>query len=385
MSTDPGPPTPPAEPPGPPRDAPRARALDGLRGLAATAVVFYHAVLHHDLSVIERVLFRPVQDLASLRDVASKIALTFVHGETAVQVFFVLSGCVLSLSLRRRRAGVVRAAAAFAAARILRLYPPLVACLIAFFVLTRIGPAGMPQFTAADLLINCTLWATPMHGPSYTVQMELLAVPFLLAAWLLRRTVGPGGYVFAAFYGLLALQSDPMVLHLPHMHAFLFAFLLGMLASEDLLRPMFRGVPSAAWWALFLLMPLCRMFHERLAVVAIVAQTTAAGLLVAGLLHARGSSLHRMLESPPLQFLGRISYSLYLLNPPVLFLVWAITDRFAWPGRHPLEAGLVIGAASLVLTIPPAWASERWIERPSIRAAHALAAALRGRPAGTPV
>ena len=65
-------------------------------------------------------------------------------------------------------------------------------------------------------------------------------------------------------------------------------------------------------------------------------------------------------------FLGRISYSFYLFN--VLFLQMLTPELFrhASPGRHPLEFGLGLAAVVIVLTIPVAVLSERFLERPSI-------------------
>jgi len=73
-----------------------------------------------------------------------------------------------------------------------------------------------------------------------------------------------------------------------------------------------------------------------------------------------------MLEGKYAQLIGRVSFSLYLFNVPVLYLLWAYTDTLVWPKTHALEAGFLIGLFSLVLTLPIAWASEHWIERWSV-------------------
>jgi peptidoglycan/LPS O-acetylase OafA/YrhL len=66
----------------------------------------------------------------------------------AVFVFFVLSGCVLRLSLEGRNNGPpALLCARFTAARMLRLYPPVVVCLVAFYGISHAGIPGYPVFT----------------------------------------------------------------------------------------------------------------------------------------------------------------------------------------------------------------------------------------------
>jgi hypothetical protein len=81
----------------------RNHALDGLRGVAAATVAYYHGILHFDPNLIDRVLYTPLQVARSAGDVMAKIALTIFNGEDAVFLFFLMSGCVLRLSLDRGR------------------------------------------------------------------------------------------------------------------------------------------------------------------------------------------------------------------------------------------------------------------------------------------
>jgi len=351
----------------------RSRALDGLRGYAALAVVLYHAILHNDTTLIERVLFQPIQALSGSRDILTKIALLLQNGELAVFVFFVLSGAVLRLSLDRRTdSPLLPTCISFAGARLLRLYPPLIACLVLFFGLSLVGLKGFPEIPLKLFLLNLTLWDTSMHGPSTTLQAEVMAIPFLLVAWLLRKHFGLPGLVLMFVYSVLAIDNASLVFHLPNMHGYLFAFMVGMIAAEPALRPMMRQAPASSWWLVFALLIFSKTFHHHSSVPAFVTMVVSAGVLVSGLLYGQRGSLTAFLERPVSQFLGRISFSFYLLNVPMLGVIWAFSDRYAWPKTHALEAGLLVGLASLVLTIPLAWASERWVERPSITAGRRL-------------
>jgi peptidoglycan/LPS O-acetylase OafA/YrhL len=182
-------------------------------------------------------------------------------------------------------------------------------------------------------------------------------------------------------YSVLAIDAPWKVFYLPNMHVYLFEFVAGMLVAEPMLRPLVVQAPSGTWWVAAAGLVFCRTFHFHASIAALIAVVIAAAALVAGLLHGRRGSFAAMLERPSLQALGRVSFSLYLFNVPILILIWAFTDRLAWPKTHALEAGLGVGLAALIITRPLAWFSERWVERPSVAAGRWIWSIL--RPTGS--
>ena len=325
--------------------------------------------------------------MPTVRDAVTKLFLVLFNGEVAVYVFFVLSGCVLRMSLERQaRDPAVRLCAGFAVARAVRLYPPVIACMVLFYGLSQLGIPGLARFTPWQLLQNASLWAITMHGPSNTIQIELLAIPFILAAWLLRRRFGLPALALCLVYGVLALETGWMVLFLPNMHAYLIAFVAGMMVAEPKLRPLLADAPGGAWWGALAGLIFCRAFEPHGLITSLIAMVLAAALLVAGLLHGRHGSLHRLLERPAIQALGRVSFSLYLLDVPVAYAIWGWTDGQPWVARHALEAGLAVALVSFAIAYPLAWASERWVERPAVIAGRWLGDLVRagGRRAAIP-
>ena len=65
---------------------------------------------------------------------------------------------------------------------------------------------------------------------------------------------------------------------------------------------------------------------------------------------------------PISQFLGKISYSFYLYNFVVLvyFFQAANQFQFGWLKSHPIEAGLFASLLTVSVTLPLAYASQRW-------------------------
>jgi peptidoglycan/LPS O-acetylase OafA/YrhL len=133
----------------------RSHAVDGLRGIAACAVVFYHSILHHDLSRIDRVLMQPIQTSVTMRDVLTKLALAAFDGNAVVYLFFVLSGAVLRISLERQsRREALPPVISFTVARLLRLYPPVVVRMLLFYALGKIVSALLLHFPHSPIRVG---------------------------------------------------------------------------------------------------------------------------------------------------------------------------------------------------------------------------------------
>lgn len=347
----------------------RDTALDGLRGIAAVSVVFYHSILHRE-TLVQTHLFVPVQAFRDLGDILLRLELALFDGQGAVLLFFVLSGFVLRQSLGRSRGSFLRVAYNFAMARVWRLYPAMFFCMAAFLLLAWIyALAGWPRMVAFDpisALRQALLVQIWWHGPSTTVRAELLAVPFLLLFFVARRSLGGAGLILILAYSAFAFIQPRLTFNLPDMSSWLFCFAVGFVLAEERVAPLFQNIGSAGMIAIALVFLFGRAFVDTRSASSIVAQAFLAGGLVAAVHYSSGGEkVREFLRWSPINLLGRISYSFYLLNVPVLFVIWSWTDGTNLY-EHPSRTGLLVGLVATLATIPLAAFAERFVERPGI-------------------
>jgi len=351
----------------------RLETLDSLRGLAALAVVFGHC-----LRVFPEFGDRPYHGPASWLGVLLKRTplSVFVDGHPAVLIFFVLSGLVLSLPFLESRAP---AYTVFAAKRMARLYPPyIVAVLIAALLQARFA-AEVPHTQSAWLLQgNWTETLTArtaldymfmlgrnitVDNPVWSLDYEMrisLVLPLLVLP--MRRL---GALAGAAASGTALLAVAVLLLNVPGpdavhavgqtcLYGAMFMLGAGLASQVDRLQAIRR--PSVPWllavvaWMIFFL---C----WRDAMLAIGAGALIAAVLMPG-------PMARFCMQPPVRFLGRISYSLYLVHVPLLLTMLAVLHGI-------IDTRLVV---SLFLPVALAGASLFYVtvELPSHRLARAI-------------
>ncbi|MBZ9873068.1 acyltransferase [Mesorhizobium sp. BR1-1-9] len=349
----------------------RSTELDGLRGLAAVAVVFYHSILYPGNNA-STVLLEPVQSLSSWRDVITKIALTILNGHSAVLLFFILSGFVLTLSLDKMRGSPGGVVAKFTVRRLCRLYPALIACLLLMWGLSliyrNIGAVGMPFVTTETFLRNAVLVQNVLLGPTHTIQVEVLVIPFLLAMFAARAMLGTWGVIAGVAYSLLAMDRPWMVMQLPYIGDWLIAFAAGMLIASPIVRRIASRIDGFGIAVLAVGFVFCRLFSPLVDHGAVIVQVAVSSALVASLYYSRADSVVRaILVTRPVQFLGKISYSLYLLNVLALLMIWSVVGQTAVYQERPLEIGLLIGLAATLASIPASIMFERWFEQGGVR------------------
>lgn len=331
----------------------RNEALDGLRGYAALAVAVFHTVMNVDLGLIERVQQQGFASLAGFYDQLNWIVLRTFSGSIAVAIFFVLSGTVLFDSLGRLRGSIATRSATFLIRRFLRIYPPLIVCLV---VMTgAYAVFGIPV-SMQSFIENALLYSFPVNGPTWTLSVEMLAAPAMLIAF--------GGYVAGRETGLLAAGvAIALILNIGGLNIgpiknFWPYFLVGMLIPTRIGSTVAGALPRHGWIVIMIVL----LYFS-----GPTTEKICCGLLVALLYHGNGGGLGNVLRRPIARFFGRISYSFYLYNVVFLEIICMHLRNSALAMARPLEAGLAASIVVIVLTIPIAYVSAKWIEEPVSR------------------
>lgn len=361
----------------------RLEALDGLRGYAALAVVPYHMITGIRPDTIPFLVSTPLLKMGADDPWITKLAITIFNGESAVLLFFALSGFVLARSVAEelKRYPFVRASVAFVIRRFFRIFPSLAACLIAIFLVVNaehwLIPRADTSYTVRQFLANLLLLEFPLNGASWTLQVELQAVPLMLAAGYLIsrwRLAGAALLLLASF-----VVTRSALLNQGHyfLVVFQFYFVAGAVAYAVADRVPVRMRAIVPWWLV-------------LAAYMAVSQIGMAPswerylrpALAAWLIGIVAVMPPPVLERRFSVFLGKISYSFYLWN--VLFLDLLLSFRASFPawltGNQALW-GLLLAIPVVALSIPLSlWVYQR-VELPGIAAGRALSRRVLGHQA----
>lgn len=362
-------------------------ALDGLRGWAALAVALYHTILFHGPELTAVMIQLPSQ-LSNVTDIAAWAVLNISNGSFAVTLFFILSGLVLAESLQRSALEpLVRLGVAFSIRRTIRLMPPLIAgVLFSFLVGHAMGWLGLGDDrirSLSQLRDNLALTVFTVNGATWTIQVEMLAIPIMLAIFALQRVFGPV-VVFLALVAAIHLVPYTAAFgeRLSYLNDALLAFAVGMVLAQPRVRQIFATNHRLAPWLLLAAFLFSRPVLGWGSHAAIVTQILIGGALI-GNLTVSESSLAHFLKGPASQFLGRISYSFYLLNVPMIWLCAALLAGIM-PAGQPLLAGAALFVAVALTSVPLSMVAVKLIEEPCIRLGREVTRHIMGRSPARP-
>lgn len=328
------------------RPSQRVLELDALRGIAALGVAVFHCTDHFGNEVGH--LVPP--------------SFGFPAGNYGVQLFFLISGFVIFMTLER-----TRAAMDFVVSRFSRLFPAYWAAIA--LTATIIYTIGMPQQKLAgwDLVMNVTmiqqfLGREHLDGSYWTLQIELFfyiqmlfwfstrqlhRIRWIIGAWLLV-SLAAGLYEKSVGHPFSYSLRELLILrHIPF-------FAIGILFYRIWTR---SGSPLVDYLLI-------------VASVAVIAFTLPPVYLPVALfcvavfwLFVTGRLV--WLRLGPFVFLGKISYSEYLLHQAIGF---AIIWHLELGGFSGTEAAL----AAILITAILATLMTFLVERPAMNAIRAV-------------
>lgn len=336
--------------------------LDGLRGVAAISVVIGH-------------LFANVAD--EMRPWLPGFILNNVYyGYLGVSVFFVISGFVIAMSIGANRV-TPRYIGNFALRRAVRLDPPYWGAILILLALewvkSRLFPSMPVHFPSPEQLFAHLFYLQDLLGygglsPVYwTLCLEFqFYLVYVISLGLIQQLSARTGSTtntlalwFFTGLGIVSLCMKSGVLPTPlpglfivHWHMFyLGVFVYWVINGNTTLKQfLFYAVINLAF------------------LTAYNSPATAAALVTSLfiLYSHRAGKINRYLSSRFWQYLGMISYSLYLLHPDIGWRVISILKKIIGPDPGLPAAGMIF-TAGLILSLVAADIFYRLVERPSNR------------------
>ncbi|RIX26649.1 acyltransferase family protein [Amnibacterium setariae] len=347
----------------------RLRSLDGLRGVAAVVVLLHHALL--TVPVLARAYYEH-QPPVPKGSVAWWITYSPLHlawaGPEAVVLFFVLSGLVVALPVLRRPGFDW---IAFYPRRVVRIAGPAAVALAFGVALMLLVPhvnghqlgewmnRRPNTVKPSDVLTDLGLveGSSGLVSPLWSLQWELLFSAFLPLfigiAVLGRRRPFVASAVIAALTMVGAFFTAKAMFYLP-----LFAIGALLVAQWDRVAAMARRVSRGTWaWPALVVLGLVvasstwwlqglgLSFHRA----TLLRWTPVPGIVLLLLAGAFWRPAVRVLESRVLQWLGHISFSLYLVHEPIVVTMRFLLMRVEAPTWASIAIALPVAFAVAAL------------------------------------
>lgn len=312
----------------------------------------------------------------------------FRNAYLAVDLFFVISGLVLTLAYRERFLSGL-SLVDFMKARLVRLYPMYALGLavgVIWIAGREMGPNAQGDWTYLLTALPLNIWMLPqVSGATSPAPVDAVPYPFNYAAWsiffelvanlllpfLVRpkawRLIGPIMAVSWIFLLVSANRlntvgwgwsNDTVLIGLPRV---LFSFSVGVLLCQVwMMRPPLFRMPIG--WVLFgttVLLGVSIPYVLR-PVFDIAMVTFGIPILVMASVWSYGSPRFNGL----FKILGDLSYPIYLLHYPL----WGIACLLVGPrGIFPILAAPWLGLAYLAVLIPASLAAGRYYDLPARR------------------
>jgi exopolysaccharide production protein ExoZ len=319
----------------------RLLAMDGLRGLAVTLVFFVH---------FDSLFAKLLPSTSALVRVSGALG---SFGHVGVDLFFVLSGFLIYGGLIRARPKLGK----YFARRARRVYPTFLAVFLVYLGLTFVfpGESKLPQghavwYVLANLALLPGVFAiVPLITVAWSLSYEVffyLTIPALID--LLRlRSVSRGARVAIVLALAAAITAFGEWTGDPRVRTIMFA--IGIVAYEALEAKSFRSLVerSRGEFLVALLAVTVVFFEARPEVIGVGRLLIFAPALFFVAVFALGAprGATRALSGAPLCWLGRISYSYYLIHGLALKALAMLAGRLLHGHTSPLGMCILLVAS----------------------------------------
>ncbi len=348
------------------------QSLESLRGIAALMVALSHSLGALSIVQADSAFYKKLLTIAG-------------NGGVGVIVFFVLSGFVLTCSVNTSGRTDFMAWLGFWLRRCFRIFPALIvatlfcALILSMFSFTYAFEAGSAELyhywqqgiSWSLLAGNLLLTNNYVNPVTWTLEIEVLGALFFPLIYCIGKSSRTAVLLLLALW-IAAFLLTPLFSYART--GFVFMFVMGLLA-HDLGRWLTRfSVTTLKWLAAtaFVLCCLSNLVPPAKEVYAWVREAVLAMILIASLTAITEEKQFAVLVHRYTRFLGKISYSFYLLHFPVGMLVLRALFNIVPAAvllNHPNFWQLVLFVISTALTILLAAGCYFWLEKPFMNAA----------------
>lgn len=322
--------------------------LDALRGLAAFSVAAGHCATAWGVGPIYSMKYDEMSG-ASFSTLIMRIIHIIFNADAAVIIFFVLSGYVLTVSLRKTSSVYTAEFLKFGVKRIYRIMPTTI---VSFFPLVL-----FVSTTGAQIINNMLLIERDINGVTWSLQVELVGSVLIFIVYFLRKEFKV--LLIPLFIGLI-------ILFIRHSHPIFFnnlpAFFLGCFVAEfrRYNKLLIKLTPLA------ILGLLCgNFFFGYKTLLSMFVQIVSSTIIVSVTPY---SAWFSFLDKKIFSFLGKISFSFYLYHLTGAFLALKLCLVLGIPlGKLSQVANsLIYMITSIPIAILISIISYYFIEKPSI-------------------
>ncbi|MBR8141230.1 acyltransferase [Burkholderia vietnamiensis] len=339
-------------------NANRLQHLDSLRAVAVLFVIWAHYA-----EIFSRI--------SSSWNFLNTIQVDLRFGVVGVTIFFCISGMLIPSSLKgSRRTGTI----SFIIKRFFRLYPAYwLSMPLGYFALWYLfdRPIDFTIWWQNLTMIPLKIGSPAIQGQYWTLQLELtfylLCVYLFVSGMLSRKCIAAIAVWLSIWYvaGAIPILRMEFAPGDNDLYVNLLVMFWGACFRYGYDDPEYRPVVwkvGACAVAAILLMSLHKFRHGDIenARVALV-QVASIGMF------ALGATILKI-HSGVMQWIGRISYSIYLLHPVPLYIVFWAAQHYGKTG-YPMPVYIAI---SLGATLLMSWAMFRWVEAPTNAFGHWL-------------